>query len=232
MDLTDLASVKKAAETFKSSSKRLDLLMNNAGIMAHPAGLTKDGFEIQFGTNHVGHQLLTRELLPVLQETAKSPGSDVRIVNVSSRAHKWCPKQGLILDDACTDMSSISTWTRYGHSKLANVYFTQELAKRYPDITSVSLHPEDVDTNLQSAFTKSIPFVPQFVWNTIMSLIAKNVQQGTLNQLWASVSPSVKSGEYYDPVGKIGSINPIVKDESQAPKLWEWTETELKKRGF
>lgn len=231
MDLTDLVTVKKAADTFKASSKRLDLLMNNAGIMACPADLTKDGFEIQFGTNHVGHHLLTRELLPVLEETAKQPNSDVRIINISSRGHKFT-SGGLQLQDACTDMKAYSTFTRYGQSKIANIFFTQELARRYPAITSVSLHPEDVNTNLVSGFKKSYPWVPDFVWNAAGAVLATNVQQGTLNQLWASVSPDVKSGEYYDPVGKVGSVSAHVKDESNAPKLWEWTENELKKRGF
>ncbi|KAL1310500.1 hypothetical protein AAFC00_000786 [Neodothiora populina] len=231
MDLTNLASVKAAAESFMASSKRLDVLMNNAGIMACPADLTADGFEIQFGTNHVGHFLLTKILLPVLQETAKLPDTDVRIVNISSRGHKFSTK-GLLLEDACTDMSSYNTFTRYGQSKIANIFFTQELAKRYPGIRCVSLHPEDVNTNLVSGFKKSWPWVPDFVWNAAGALVATNVQQGALNQLWASVSPDVRSGEYYDPVGKIGSISAPVKDASNAPKLWKWTEMEMEKRGY
>ncbi|GAB7356795.1 hypothetical protein MBLNU459_g7682t3 [Dothideomycetes sp. NU459] len=232
MDLTDLASVKKAAETFLASSDRLDILMNNAGIMACPAALTKDGFEIQFGTNHVGHFLLTKLLLPVLQKTAARPGSDVRIVNLSSRGHKFT-KNGLTLDQACTDMSATSsTWARYGQSKLANIFFTQELAKKYPEIKSVSLHPEDVNTNLTQGMKQSYPWIPQWLVSTLSYYIAVTVEQGTLNQLWASVSNEAQSGHYYDPVGKVGSVSKEVEDKTQAPLLWEWTETELKKRGY
>lgn len=199
--------------------------------MACPADVTKDGFEIQFGTNHVGHYLLTKHLLPILEKTAAEPGADVRIVNVSSRAHKWSPT-GLLLDQCNTDMASTPTFTRYGNSKIANIFYTQELAKRYPSILSVSLHPEDVDTNLVQGLKKSYPYFPDFVWNTAMYFMAVSVEQGTLNQLWASVSKEVKNGEYYDPVGKKGSVIAVVGDETQAPLLWEWTEKELAKRGF
>lgn len=231
MDLADLTSVKKAAQTFLAASSRLDILMNNAGIMACPAGMTKDGFEVQLGTNHVGHFLLTKLLLPVLQQTAQQ-GHEARIVNLSSRGHKWADK-GLLLDDACTDMSETSTWNRYGNSKIANIFFTQELAKRYPDIISVSLHPGDVNTNLVGGIKQSYPFIPNFLWSVAMKFGAITVEQGALNQLWASVSQDVKSGEYYEPVGKIGStVDVVKKDETQAPKLWKWTEAELSKRGY
>jgi len=134
LDLASFASIKQAADTFEASSKRLDMLMNNAGIMACPAALTKEGYETQFGTNHVGHALLTKLLLPTLQRTAKEPGSDVRIINLSSSAHNWAPKGGLVFDAMKTDMQSYSTWARYGQSKVANILFNKELAKRYPSI--------------------------------------------------------------------------------------------------
>lgn len=134
LDLASFASVKKAADTFEASSKRLDILMNNAGIMACPAGLTKEGYEIQFGTNHMGHALLSKLLLPTLQRTAKEPGSDVRIINLSSWGNNFAPKGGLIFDAMKTDMQSYTTFSRYGQSKLANILFNRELAKRYPSI--------------------------------------------------------------------------------------------------
>lgn len=199
--------------------------------MACPADLTKDGFEIQFGTNHVGHFLLTKLLLPILEKTAAETNSDVRIINLSSRGHKFTSK-GLLLDDSCTDMKAYSTITRYGNSKLANIFFSQELAKKYPAITSVSLHPEDVNTNLVQGMKKSWPYFPDWLWSTVAYYIAVTVEQGTLNQLWASVSKEVENGQYYDPVGKVGSVSKFVGDESQAPLLWEWTEKELEKRGF
>ncbi|KAH0274202.1 hypothetical protein KCU91_g5445, partial [Aureobasidium melanogenum] len=230
MDLTDLASVKKAADTFLAASSRLDILMNNAGIMACPAGVTKDGIEIQLGTNHVGHFLLTKLLLPRLRETAQQ-GHDVRIINVSSRAHKWATP-GLNLQNANTDMASISSFARYGNSKMANVFFTQELAKRYPEIVSISLHPGDVNTNLIGGLKQSYSFVPEFIWKLALRFGAIAVQEGALNQLWASVSKDAKSGMYYDPVGRVVSTFDASRDEPQASELWDWTEAELAKRGF
>lgn len=105
LDLASLESVKKAAESFTASESRLDVLLNNAGVMALPPGTTNDGYEIQFGTNHIGHAALTKLLMPTLQRTAKD-GGNVRIVNLSSAGHQMPPKQGLALTEATTDMGS------------------------------------------------------------------------------------------------------------------------------
>ena len=104
MDLADLESVKKAADTFIASENRLDVLLNNAGVMALPPGKTKDGYEIQFGTNHIGHALLTKLLMPTLQQTVKD-GGDVRIVNVSSWGHNFPPLAGFDPESVITDMA-------------------------------------------------------------------------------------------------------------------------------
>lgn len=125
--------------------------MNNAGIMACPEGLTKEGYEIQFGTNHVGHALLTKLLLPTLQRTAKgAPEGSVRIVNLSSMGEQMAPKpDGIKFDHLkAPNSGGINTWTRYGQSKLANVLFAKALAKRYPEIVSTSVHPGVVQTEL------------------------------------------------------------------------------------
>jgi len=122
LDLTSFESIKRAAHTFNQTSSKLDVLFNNAGIMATPPGQTREGYELQFGTNHVGHALLTKLLLPKLKETAFKPGSDVRIINLSSSAHHWAPKEGYLLDQVKTDMKATSTWARYGQSKLANIH--------------------------------------------------------------------------------------------------------------
>lgn len=230
LDLASFKSVKQAADTFNASSTRLDVLMNNAGIMASPAGLTKEGYEIQFGTNHLGHALLTKLLLPVLAKTAEI-GQDVRIVNLSSSAHTWAPKAGLVLQDATTEMKGYSTWARYGQSKLANIYYTRELARRYPSIKSVAIHPGSVGTNLISGPEASYPYVG-WLLRRMNRLIAVSVPEGALNQLWASVSPEAKSGRFYYPVAKEFRGSDQVKDEAKAGGLWEWTEAELRKHGF
>ena len=131
VDLASMASVKKAAESFLSKNERLDLLVNNAGIMAHPHGVTEEGYELQFGTNYMGPALLTHLLLPLMQRTAQSqPKNGVRIVNVSSFARNFAPK----FDELDTDMKSWGTSRLYGQSKLANILHARELARRYPDI--------------------------------------------------------------------------------------------------
>ncbi|KKY28409.1 putative retinol dehydrogenase [Phaeomoniella chlamydospora] len=232
-DLADFDSIKKAANTILADTDRLDILMNNAGIMATPAGLTKQGYELQFGTNHMGHALLTKLLLPILEKTAKTPGSDVRIVNLSSVAHGWGPKSGLVLDEAKTEMAQYSTWQRYGHSKLANVFFSQALAQRYPDIKTVAVHPGSVNTGLTNGPKQSYAAV-SWVFDVAATLFGVNVEEGALNQLWASAAKSedVKSGHFYYPVGKDHAGNALVRDPKLSELLWDWTEKELKDHGF
>jgi retinol dehydrogenase-12 len=234
MDLGNLASVKKAAETFSSSASRLDILMQNAGVMALPAGLTSDGYEIQFGTNHVGHFLFTKSLMPILQKTAAEPGSDVRIVNLSSIGHKLCPTNGIVFDQLKTDMASTSTWTRYGQSKLANILFTKELAKRHPNIISVAIHPGGVYTNLSGGFQKDHPILAKPV-DWILSKINVPASEGAWGQVWAATTldkKTLKSGEYYGPVAKANTTSVYAQDEALAAKLWEWTDKELADKGF
>lgn len=230
LDLASLKSVKQAADTFTASSTRLDVLMNNAGVMACPAGLTKEGYEVQFGTNHLGHALLTKLLLPTLQKTAETQ-NDVRIVNLSSSAHTWAPRGGLALKDAATDMKRYSTWSRYGQSKLANIYYTRELARRYPSIKSIAIHPGSVGTGLISGPAASYPYVG-WLLRRLHPLVTVSVQEGALNQLWATVSPDARSGHFYYPVAKDFSGSEQVRDDAKALNLWEWTEAELKKQGY
>ncbi|KAL6719844.1 hypothetical protein ACLMJK_001765 [Lecanora helva] len=229
LDLTSLKSVKKAADTFGASSARLDILMNNAGVMALPPGTTDEGYEIQFGTNHVGHALFTKLLMPTLLRTAEG-GGDVRIVNVSSAGHGMPPKGGLALEDATSDMASYSTWVRYGQSKLANVLFTRELARRYPLIKSTALHPGGIDTGLKRPFQSSHPMLA-FLLGPLKYLL-KSPQQGALTQLFAATSPAVKTGQYYVPVAVENAGSKYSQDPKLAAELWDWTDKELAKHGY
>lgn len=229
LDLASLDSVAKAAHAFQSESSRLDILMNNGGIMATPEGLTKDGYEIQFGTNHVGHALLTKLLLPLLDKTQRGgPGGDVRIINVTSVAQEWFgPPNGLILEDAKSEMDNIGPWQRYGHSKIANVYFTKALAKRYPHIRSIAVHPGGTKTSLSKGVQPTQTAVVQAVMNVVKKFTFADVAEGARNQLWASTSPDAKGGLVYYPVAKEHKERPILKDEKLADKLWDWTDNEL-----
>jgi NAD(P)-dependent dehydrogenase (short-subunit alcohol dehydrogenase family) len=231
MDLASFSSIAKAVETFNSQSDRLDVLINNAGVMAAPEGKTKDGYEIQLGTNHLGHFLLTKLLLPKLLKTAEQKDSDVRIVNLSSGAHTRAPAPGFTLDDL--DMKSAGPMGRYSRSKLANVLFARQLAKKYPQVTSVSLHPGLIRTDL---------FNSMFGSNAALGALSSvfgwavygTVPDGAKNSLWAATAPKerVKNGEYYKPVGLQSPGSAYSRDEKMAEKLWDWSEEQVKKHGY
>lgn len=232
MDLASFASVKTAASTLLAENDRLDVLMNNAGIMAVPPSLTKEGFEIQFGTNHMGHALLTKLLMPLLLKTAAQPNSDVRIVNVSSGAHMAAPKGGFLPAIVTTDMSKYHTYTRYGHSKMANIYFSRALAAKYPSITSVAIHPGRVETPLLDTYLQKT--TPMGLFQKTYDFFAKiPVDKGAVNQLWAAVGNKerVKSGLYYVPVGKEAG-NAASKVQGKPEELWEWQEKEFERLGY
>lgn len=230
LDLTDFASIKKAADEVNKSTDRLDVLMNNAGIMATPAGLTKNGYELQFGTNHMGHALLTKLLLPVLQKTAKEQG-EARIVNLSSAAHMWPVKDGVCLEECKTDMQSTTTFARYGQSKLANILFTKALAKHYPDIKSMALHPGVVNTELQRGPAATWPWlaVPLRFFSGILGMTAAN---GALTQLFAATSKGAKTGTYYVPTAKEDAGSDYARDEKLIDALWDYTQKELEAAGY
>lgn len=227
-DLASLPSVQSAARTFASQSTRLDILMNNAGIMAVAPGLTPQGYEIQFGTNHVGHALLTKLLLPTLQRTADSPGADVRIVDVTSLGFTVAPKGGILFPELKTrcDWGMGTEWKRYGQSKLANVLHAAELARRYPNILSVSVHPGVVSTDLN----KRLGLLNKIIVRATNPRGMLSPPEGAYNQCWAATAPreKVKSGSFYEPVG----VQDKTKTEystngKMAEELWEWTDKEL-----
>lgn len=231
-DQTSLASVKSAAERFLAASQRLDVLMLNAGVMALETGLSKDGYEQQFAINVLSHALFAKLLLPTMQATAKG-GADVRIVSMSSYAHGLAPSKGIEFDTLKTVQNGLGgligpggRWTRYGQTKLANLLYSDELARRYPEITSVSVHPGFVFTSLWD----DQPYLVKF--GGLMASIGKTVkvEEGHYNQLWAATCPKDKlvNGGYYVPFcieGKRETAS--AKDAKLAEKLWEWTEKEL-----
>ncbi|KAL4922419.1 hypothetical protein BDW62DRAFT_217303 [Aspergillus aurantiobrunneus] len=227
LDLASLESVKNAARTVLSESERFDILMLNAGIMAAPPGLTKDGYELQFGTNYLGHVLLVKLLIPLLGKTAAIPDSDVRLVLVSSHGYIYAPKpEGIQYETIRTDADSLGPYGRYGQSKLAMILWGRQAAQHYPQFKVASVHPGLVRTNLMNNATGS----PCWLWvlGKVANMVVTPVDQGARNQLWASVSREVKSGEYYEPVGIEGTETDLARDENLARGLWEWTESELK----
>ncbi|KAH7159488.1 hypothetical protein B0J13DRAFT_539072 [Dactylonectria estremocensis] len=225
LDLASFDLVKSAAKTLLASVSRLDILLLNAGIMARPPGLTKEGYEIQFGTNHVGHALLLKLLLPLLVKTASAPASDVRVVSVSSVAHKFGPSGGIQFDTLKTLAEAMATNDRYGQSKLANILYAREVARRYPQLTTVAIHPGTVKTDLQKSNDGS--FIVSAFQKVVVPIIGVSVEEGVKNQLWAATGEGVKNGEYYVPVGIPGKGSALSMDRELSQKLWEWTEKEL-----
>ena len=232
LDLCSFKSISAAAEEFNSQSSRLDILMNNAGIMATPLAETDEGYESQFGTNHMGHALLTRLLMPTLLKTAEEEGSDVRIVNLTSEGHNLAPRpQGILFDGA--ELKKQGPWTRYGQSKLANILFAKELASRYPNITSVAIHPGVVSTGL---------FIPNQQSNMLLRygvkllgpLFMAEARTGALNQLWGATGKKTEivSGSYYTPVGVSSKGSKWAQNKDLAQELWAWTEKELASKGY
>jgi len=188
LDLADLQSVRKFSDDFSKRYARLDLLINNAGVMAPPYGKTADGFELQFGTNHLGHFALTILLLDMLK---KVPGS--RVVTVSSGAHAF----GMLdYDDINWEKRKYNKWQAYGDSKLANLYFTRELQCRLDEaginVISVVAHPGWAATELQRYQG----------WLVLLnSIFAQSSAMGALPTLYAATAPDVHGAEFFGPDG-------------------------------
>lgn len=232
-DLASLASVQKAAKQFISASARLDMVMCNAGVMALPPGLTSDGYEVQFGTNHLGHALLVKLLLPILLQTVEQvPNSDVRIVFLTSIGFRFHPSGGIVFETLRTtqDFGILGPWSRYAQSKLANIVYAAELARRYPRITTVSVHPGVAATGLVS----NLSFFKRFlVYLTNLGQVMASAQEIVGNQLWAATvtgkkdNEKIVNGGYYEPVAVLGKLDECSSSEELAGKLWDWTQKEL-----
>lgn len=238
LDLASFKSIENAANAFNSRSERLDILLNNAGVMAMPYSKTSEGYEIQFGTNHMGHALLTKLLLPTLLRTAEKADADadVRIVNLTSSGHQMAPAGGIIWDQSAAE--TYGTWARYGSAKLANILHARALQKRYPQLTCTSVHPGVIETEL-FASTKSSQAVIRWGFWAFSGVgkrvgILSTIPQGARNSLWACTGPreEVRKGYLYTPVGNRSNGSRKAKDQALAEKLWDWTEEELKKNGY
>lgn len=228
-DLADLASIKAAADKVLAQEQRLDLLVANAGIMAKPPGLTRDGYELHFGTNHLGHALLIRKLLPLIQRTA-GQGLDARIIILTSTAWRGTPSGGVVFRDLQTPMERtvLGSWLRYGQSKLANLLYAKELARRYPDITTVSVHPGVVPTDL----IDTLPATKRWFVHLTTIGVKRKPEEGDWSQLWCVAAPKEElhahNGDFYEPVGVHSTMKTKwSEDRELASKLWDYTEEQL-----
>lgn len=222
LDLSSLSSVRKFASEFKSSGRPLNILINNAGIMATPFMLSKDNIELQFATNHVGHFLLTNLLLDTMKKTARKSSKEGRIVNVSSEAHRYPYREGIRFDKI-NDPSGYSSFAAYGQSKLANILHANELAKRLKedgaDITANSLHPGAIVTNLFRHNSTINGLV-----NLLGRAVLKSVQQGAATTCFVALHPQVKgvTGEYFSD-SNLAKPRPQGQDGDLAKKLWDFS---------
>lgn len=192
LDLSDLSSVRAFAERFLSQFDRLDLLINNAGVMVPPYQKTVDGFELQMGANYFGHFLLTSLLLPLLEKTG-----DARIVNLSSIAHR----NGKIHFDDLHFEKRYSKMEAYGQSKLAMLMFTYELDKHLKDrgysTLAVAAHPGVANT----ALSRYLPKPLIVILTPVAGFLLSSPEEGALPQLYAALGEDIHSGDYIGPNG-------------------------------
>jgi len=226
LDLADLGSVEQFAIDSAGgfASGGLDLLVNNAGVMAPPRRRTRDGFELQFGTNHLGHFALTARLITLMQGR-----TDARVVTVSSGMHKV----GRINFDDLQSERRYWRWSAYAQSKLANLLFALELDRRLraqdSGLLSVAAHPGYSATGLQSA---AAPTVDKVLMRFSNALVAQSAEMGALPSLYAATHPGLPGGSYVGPDGigemrghpKIVSPSGAARDEQVAARLWSVSE--------
>ncbi|PMD33658.1 NAD(P)-binding protein [Hyaloscypha variabilis F] len=251
MDLTDLTSVVAAAKHFLTLETVLHGLVNNAGIMATPFEITKDGHEAQWQTNYLAHWVLTEHLLPLLLRTAKTlPPGSVRIVNLSSSGHLGAPKGGINFQDL--SLKDSGPWPRYGQSKLANILHTKTLHKRYGpgspsarsedgEIWVSAVHPGLVETNLATAVGESGSGLMSV--SSVFSVLRKvgliwPAEKGSWTSLFCAASRDMKaeqSGTYFEIFGRFGEPwwqSGAAKDGKLAERLEEWTAEVMRKEGW
>lgn len=223
LNLADLSSVKEFADHFNIGFDSLDILINNAGVMAPPYQKTKDGFELQFGTNHLGHFALTGLLLPLLKKTANS-----RVVTQSSLAHRGAA----IFFDNLDGSKGYKAMKFYGQSKLANLLFARELDNRLKNqrilMKSLACHPGISATNLFKVGKKD---TPGFL-KGLMKAIFQPADKGALPTIYAAIEESLQGGEYIGPDGRGNRKgNPAIEtpasgvyDPDTMKRLWEVSE--------
>ena len=228
LDLASLESVAACADAVRERCDELDVLINNAGVMAIPRRLTEDGFEMQLGTNHFGHFALTGQLFDVLKRA-----SDPRVVTVASLAHNF----GFINFANLQSALFYNPWAAYGQSKLANLLFAFELERRIEDaglhVVSNACHPGIAATNLASAGSRmaGIPIVEEMLQAATASVV-QSAEQGALPTLYAGFAKEASGGEYFGPSGlgetrgapARAQVSMLVNNRQVAAELWRVSE--------
>ena len=241
LDLSDLATVQKFADDWLASGKALDILINNAAIMACPLTRTAQGWEAQFATNHLGHFALATALLPALEKAAATQG-DARVVALSSTGHKIA---GIDFDDIHFERREYNKWKAYGQAKSANALFALGLHLKFGaengrfGLTANAVHPGGIMTGLQ----KFLPLEEMRALGWLKADdtpldIFKTPAQGAATSVWAATAPALKGhgGMYLedcrqglpaDPSNRASGYSPHIMDEAAALRLWQVSETLL-----
>jgi NAD(P)-dependent dehydrogenase (short-subunit alcohol dehydrogenase family) len=229
VDLTSLENIRAATSRARQRFAKIDILINNAGVMACPLLHTHDGFEMQIGTNHFGHFALTGELMPLIER-----GSGQRIVNLSSRGHHFAPVD---FDDPHFERRAYDPWIAYGHSKTANVLFTVGLEQHFAvlGIHAYAVHPGGIQTNLGRHMTEEMR-------ETLMARVTsrdtgfqwKTIPQGAATSCWAATAPELdgKGGVYcedchvaeLDDASPTHGVRSYALNSSYAERLWKMSE--------
>lgn len=228
LDLASLESVRQAAQEVNQYSEPIDVLINNAGVMACPYMRTKDGFELQFGTNHLSHFLFTGLIFPRIMAS-----SEPRIVNVSSFGHNF---SAVRFDDPGFSNGKVyQKWQAYGQAKTSNILFSRSLANRYghKGLTAFSLHPGAIETPLGKYvdYDVEVPAMVDYLGNPIVLPtgvpVFKTLQEGTSTHIVAAFDPSIKSqnGSFLqDAHVDNESVREWAKNDKDAAKLWKLSE--------
>lgn len=229
LDLGSLESIRAATSRARQRFSKIDILINNAGVMACPFSHTVDGFEMQLGTNHFGHFALTAELLPLIEA-----GSAKRIVNLSSRGHHFAPVN---FDDPHFERRAYDPWESYGNSKTANILFTVGLEARLAvlGIHAYAVHPGGIQTNLGRHMTEEmVATLMARVTSKDTGFAWKTIPQGAATSCWAATAPELegKGGIYcedchvaeVDDESATGGVRSYALNPSYADQLWKLSE--------
>ena len=233
VDLTSLENIRAATSRARQRFDKIDILINNAGVMATPFLHTADGFELQFGTNHLGHFALTGELFPLIEAGEGTTGGG-RIVNLSSRGHHMGPVH---FDDPNFTHRPYDPWSSYGQSKTANVLFSVGLEQRYAvlGIHAYAVHPGGIETNLGRHMTQDMrEALMKRVTTSDSGFAWKTIPQGAATSCWAATAPELegKGGVYcedchvaeVDDTGSTGGVRSYALNPSFADQLWKLSE--------
>jgi len=208
LELDSLAQIRQAATQFLSNHKQLNILINNAGVMACPEGTTKDGFETQLGTNHLGHFLLFQLLKPTLLASS-TPAFKSRVVSLTSAGHQFSPVH---FDDLNLKKMGYQQWVAYGQAKTANIYLATEIERRYGSkgLHATAVHPGGIHTNLARHLDPE--FLKTFITPEIIKQM-KDVQQGAATTVWAAVGAEWegRGGKYLE---NCSISPPVASDET------------------